>query len=157
MSRIVFFFALIVMICHPGMAQDKKPFAAFDIWIGVWKTGEGASAFFEQWKKNGAGELAGTSYKIKAKDTIIFERVIIRQAGKVVNYLASVKNQNQGKEVPFRLVSAAKETFIFENKEHDFPQRVIYQFVSTDSLHAWIEGTENGKARREDYFYSRIR
>jgi hypothetical protein len=35
--------------------------------------------------------------------------------------------------------------FIFENKEHDFPQKIIYHFVSESKLNASIEGEEMGK------------
>jgi hypothetical protein len=55
------------------------------------------------------------------------------------------------------MISSDSNNFIFENKEHDFPQRIIYHIVNKDSVHAWIEGTHDGKAGREDYFFARVR
>lgn len=44
---------------------------------------------------------------------------------------------------------------VFENAEHDFPQRIGYRRVGGDSLVAWIEGTAGGKARRVEFPYRR--
>ena len=48
---------------------------------------------------------------------------------------------------------------VFENLQHDFPQRVAYQRQGADLL-AWIEGPANGAAggamRRIEYPYRRV-
>jgi hypothetical protein len=46
-------------------------------------------------------------------------------------------------------------TVVFENLEHDFPQRVGYRRAGADSVLAWIEGTVDGKTRRVDFPYRR--
>ena len=46
---------------------------------------------------------------------------------------------------------------IFENLQHDFPQRIGYQRNGPDSLLAWIEGTEKGQVRRVEFPYRRTR
>jgi hypothetical protein len=37
---------------------------------------------------------------------------------------------------------------VFENPQHDFPQKIGYQRVSPDALLAWIEGTDKRETRR---------
>ena len=47
------------------------------------------------------------------------------------------------------------KSVVFENPEHDFPQRVGYRRADGGGLAAWIEGTTNGKSRHIDFLYSR--
>ncbi len=153
-STLFFYF---ILASFAALAQDGNKLPVLHFLEGTWKMGNGSKSFFEHWARRGPDELSGMSYRIKGNDTIVFERVRIAGSGSEINYLATVKNQNEGKEVPFRLISEKDQTFIFENLAHDFPQRVIYQFVFKDSLHAWIEGVQNGKPGREDYYYSRVK
>jgi Domain of unknown function (DUF6265) len=43
----------------------------------------------------------------------------------------------------------------FENPAHDFPQRIVYRFEAPATLRAHIEGTIDGKTRREDFHFVR--
>jgi Domain of unknown function (DUF6265) len=138
-------------------AQTLRELSALQHLSGIWKMGAGEKSFYEQWYWVSPDEIAGKSYKLKEKDTIVFESTRIKNQAGQINYLSRVKNQNQGKEIAFKLQTSANQTLVFENPTHDFPQRIIYQFISVDSLHAWIEGFHNGKKEREDYFYSRLR
>ena len=52
---------------------------------------------------------------------------------------------------------ASETSVVFENPEHDFPQRVGYRRDGADGLQAWIEGQANGKSRRVDFSYQRAR
>ena len=52
---------------------------------------------------------------------------------------------------------ATDSTVVFENRTHDFPQRVGYRKVGADSLLAWIEGERNGRTRRIEFPYRRVR
>jgi len=45
----------------------------------------------------------------------------------------------------------------FENKQHDFPQRVIYEQKGKGLLLAAIEGTYKGKEGREEYQMRKVR
>jgi hypothetical protein len=47
-------------------------------------------------------------------------------------------------------------TVVFENPQHDFPQRVGYERKGGDALLAWIEGTRNGQTRRVEFPYRRV-
>jgi hypothetical protein len=55
------------------------------------------------------------------------------------------------------MTESDKATFTFENKEHDFPQRIIYRIINPDSVVARIEGVKNGKPGSFDYYYKRIK
>lgn len=96
--------------------------------------------------------MTGKSYKLRGADTVLLEQVLLEADKDGIYYRPLVTNQNQGR-VSFKLLSGQEKKFVFENKEHDYPQRVVYQFITKDSLHAWIEGTENGVEKRADYYF----
>jgi len=56
---------------------------------------------------------------------------------------------------PFVLRSGKPGEAVFENPDHDFPQRVIYRRCDAD-LCARIEGTVGGQVRGMDWRYRRL-
>ena len=65
-----------------------------------------------------------------------------------ISYVAKPSGQPEGS---FKLVKLQNREVIFENLEHNFPQRIIYRLEPDGSLFARIEGMSNGKARGFDY------
>jgi len=63
-------------------------------------------------------------------------------------FIASPSGQNT---TGFALVSVTDHEVIFENPDHDFPQRIIYRLLSDEDLLGRIEGTINGTARAIDF------
>ena len=57
----------------------------------------------------------------------------------------------------FTAQTVSDSLVVFENAAHDFPQRVGYRRVRSDSLLAWIEGAVQGAARRIEFPYARAR
>ena len=47
--------------------------------------------------------------------------------------------------------SLSDREVIFENPDHDFPQRVIYRLISDEDLLGRIEGMIDGKERAVDF------
>lgn len=138
------------------MILQQDPYVQLQQLNGTWQMQTSRGPIYESWRRTSDNEMQGGSYKINGKDTIHFEIVNLSKKADGIYYTPAVKNENEGKAVPFKLISSTKNNFIFENKEHDFPQRIIYHIVTKDSLHAWIEGTQNGKPGRTDYFFSRV-
>ena len=58
---------------------------------------------------------------------------------------------------PFRLVESADKRAVFENKEHDFPQRILYWIDAAGALHARIEGPQDGRTVSEEWVWTRAR
>jgi hypothetical protein len=129
---------------------------------GTWVMKTKVSAICEEWKMKNNLQLTSRAYRVKGKDTVQQETVLLSVQGNDIYYTSTVPNQNDAKPVPFKLVEAKGMKFTFSNPEHDFPQRIIYEFVNKDSLHAWIEGTfiSEGttvpKEIRRDFYYSRF-
>jgi hypothetical protein len=90
-------------------------------------------------------------------DTVILERTTLYLEGDKIIYSPEVTNQNNAQPVPFSLVSINGQRYTFENKAHDFPQRIIYHLVSNNAVHARIEGSKNGKDMGSDFNYTRAK
>lgn len=69
-------------------------------------------------------------------------------------YVAKPSGQEEGS---FKLIKLQNKEAVFENLEHDFPQRVIYRLQADGSLFARVEGTLKGQMRGIDYPYKRAK
>lgn len=108
----------------------------------------------EQWMKPAGKSMLGMARTVKNGITSGYEFIRIVQDDKGVFYVAK-PSQNTA-ETPFKLVTLRKHNVVFENPEHDFPQRISYR-RDGDKLHAAIAGLSNGKNLVIDYPMTRAR
>ncbi len=133
-------------------SKPKNILSDFEWLVGKWINNQDTAAlFFENWTKNDGGDYNGISYILANHDTVFFESITLRNLDSGTYYSVAVRNQNQSDIVHFKLVSSANQTFIFENKKHDFPQRITYQYKAPDTLNAWIEGFVKGELKKESF------
>ena len=89
-----------------------------------------------------------------AGDTLIeYEQTKIERRGEVLVFTAKPSGQATDS---FTSIELTDSLVVFENKAHDFPQRVAYRLMPDGSLNAWIEGTRDGKTRHIDFPYQRV-
>jgi hypothetical protein len=124
--------------------------------MGRWVNKSKEGLLIENWEKTNDSLYNGESYFVIAGDTLFSEKISLEQKGGDVYYIPVVRNQNNGKAVPFRMTLGDSTQMIFENKEHDFPQKIIYRKISKDSIVAEIYGTTNGVERAEVFPMSRV-
>jgi Domain of unknown function (DUF6265) len=125
--------------------------------VGTWENKTSRGSIYENWSKTNQIELAGKSYMIKQKDTIVFENIRLLQDKDGLFYIPVVKNQNGGLPVKFAATTISKEKIVFENAQHDFPQIISYTKINKDSLVAEIAGTKNGKERKQVFPMKRVK
>ena len=149
--------AIFIFIVHCSLAQD--PCLEKLSWLkGTWKMQGKESVLMEEWGNSSTGVLHGKSYEVKGADTVVTENTTISCiAGRqVFTYYPVLKGIGDNrKPVNFVLTSGDNNTFVFENKEHDFPQRIVYRLENENECHAWIEGPVNGQTSRIDFHYHR--
>lgn len=146
------------VLCGCVQAQDAKPSVDGLAWMaGCWERSvpERQTTTGEQWMKPAGGTMIGMSRTVKAGKTTGFEflRIVTTDAG--FDYVAK-PSANPG-ETAFKMVKASAGEVIFENLEHDFPQRIIYRSDKPDELFARIEGTRNGKLSGMDIPMKRVK
>lgn len=161
MRKYIITMCLLLVLTSAALAQQPvysaKEFKPLHGLTGLWKMDGTRGTLYEQWHVSGDNQLKGRSYKINNNDTMVLENVIISLQNDVIFYTPVVRDQNNKQPVPFKLISYKNNRYVFENKEHDYPQRVIYELVSANELRARIEGSKNGKEMGSDFNYNRLK
>jgi len=141
-----------------SFAQSDQCLTDLTWLIGKWKMQGKESIIVEEWSSKGS-TMECRSYEVNGSDTILTETSTMSCiARKQVFTYHPVPGdlKNAGQAINFVLISKDGSKFVFENKQHDFPQRVVYQMVSSNECHAWIEGEEHGKMNKVDFYYNRF-
>jgi len=125
-------------------------------WIlDKWAGKDGESTSYETWIRINDNLYEGSSETIKTGDTTFLEKLKIEKTGDGIFYTADVKHNP--KPVSFKLIQISDIEAVFENSEHDFPQKISYR-NEDGKLHAWIEGPgKKGKWQKIDFCMSKIR
>jgi hypothetical protein len=151
---------LIFISCISFISNDhgyKKTFKELQRLQGTWIMKGNKMSFGESWSKKNKRYLQSRGFIIKNQDTIYTETVALRRDDQGISYTSTVTGQNNNEPVSFKLTSALNQTYVFENPTHDFPKRIIYSFVSNDSLHAWIDDGMKESKKQQHFYYSRIK
>jgi uncharacterized protein YciI len=131
---------LTLFLADIASAQSALP----DFLLGTWKRDN--KEIYEHWDKLNENTLKGFSYKIKEGQMVLSEYLDISRTKNEVVYTASVIGQNDGKSIGFKLVKT-DSSFVFENFNHDFPKRIVYQkLTDTEVFVQASDGKQNGFA-----------
>jgi hypothetical protein len=113
-------FILVLFSCG-----NKKASIEDFTWIeGKWNGTTGEMNFFEDWQPLAGKVLNGRGGAFVGTDTVFSEKVRIEEREDGVYYVATVKENSA--PVDFKFTGYNKDSIVFENPAHDFPQRVIY-------------------------------
>ena len=126
-----------------ALASTRAPRADINdlVWMaGCWKLESASRIIEEQWMAPRGGMMLGMGRTVRQGRTAEFEQTRIEQRGDTVIFFAQPSGQTAA-AFPAKVLS--RQEVVFENTAHDFPQRVIYR-NGRDSLHASIEGMQNG-------------
>jgi len=137
-----------------GAAQAQADWSPVAWMAGCWAGDFGEAGTTEQWMAPAGESMLGMSRTVKKGRTVEHEFLQIRpDASGRLAYIAKPHNQA---EASFPLKSAGEKSVVFENLEHDFPQRILYRAEGADRLMARIEGERNGKLRGVDFPMRRV-
>jgi hypothetical protein len=147
---------LLTACCRISAQQPDAVFLPLHALAGTWKMETQKGSLYESWQKVNDSTLQSHSYKVNGKDTAWLEEVELIKRRGTIQYIPIVKGENNNSAITFTLKTINADVYTFENALHDFPQRVVYVLPQNNLLHAWIEGTFKGKAKRIDYNYTRV-
>jgi hypothetical protein len=122
-------------------------------WLaGTWEGTDSGVASEETWTVPRGGTLLGVHRDVRDGRTVSFEFLRIETTPAGLVYLASP----QGKPAtPFTLKELGERKVVFENPNHDFPQRILYWIAEDGALHARIEGKMGEKAASQEWRWIR--
>ncbi|MES2523459.1 MAG: DUF6265 family protein [Gemmatimonadota bacterium] len=137
----------------PSNTASGDPVAGL-VWLsGCWAQTTGARVVEEFWQAPRGGMMMGMGRTTNGPRLVEFEYMRIEGRGDTLVFVALPSGQAGAQ---FRARPPYDREVVFENPAHDFPQRVRYRRVGRDSVHARVEGMQNGASRGFDFRYARV-
>ena len=149
--------ALIIILSAFMQTDNSKTFRQLYTLEGTWMMKTTKGFIGEEWIKIDNNYLQNRGFMIKGNDTVVTERVALRNNKNGIFYTSTVSDENSQQPIAFKLTSVEKNVFTFENPTHDFPKRITYHLVSKDSLYAWIDGGPGDSGKKSAFGYHRVK
>ena len=144
--------ALIALaLAAPAVAAPSDDVAELAWMAGSWVQTKGGVTSRETWLAPLGGVMAGAGQTNAPgkRPFVEFMKISVDPAG--ATFTATLPGQPP---TPFVLIPGKPGEMVFENKAHDFPQRVIFRRCGPDYCPR-IEGTIGGKFEFEEWRYVR--
>jgi hypothetical protein len=154
MKKLLFISALII-ISLTGCNSPRGDIKKFEWLKGKWEGSYGEMQTFEIWDKLEGNTMIGRGGVISDNDTMFAEKIRMEQREDELYYIAKVPG-NPG-PVDFKFSGYKNDSAIWENPEHDFPQRVVYFLKPDGSLYARVDGkNKGGNFRKEEFNFKKV-
>jgi len=123
-------------------------------WLaGCWEINSSKAVIEEHWSKPSGLSMLGFSRTVRGGKTTETEYLRIDEKDGGVVYTASPSGQAT---TSFKAVKVSDSEVVFENAQHDFPQRILYRKQANGDVNARIEGTRNGQTRGIDFPFKKV-
>jgi hypothetical protein len=107
-------------------------------WLsGCWESRAGERVTNEMWLPPAGDLMVGAGRTTVGPSARAFEHLRLRAVEGSLVYTAIPSGQ---RETDFTSTTVSDTLLVFENLQHDFPQRIIYRRVGADEIAARIEG-----------------
>lgn len=135
--KTIFSSILLLTLCF--CTPKAKTINKLEWLIGSRSMEQNGQVIYETWSKTNDQLLSGKSFFVENKDTTVLETIEIKIIDNETFYCPTVVNQNDGEAVLFKLTSTNPTQLVFENAQHDFPNKICYN-QEGKNINAWIEG-----------------
>ncbi|CAN5136568.1 hypothetical protein BH09BAC5_BH09BAC5_22750 [soil metagenome] len=143
------FFVFISACGNPDNATKD-----IDWMIGKWHgTDLNTVIFTESWQHEGKGMIGFGCSMSPAGDTLFKENLKIDIVEGVPYYIVTIPPKKE--PILFKMIQGDDHNAIFENRDHDFPQRISYLLKADNSLKVKLEGIEKGQPKIETLEFTR--
>jgi hypothetical protein len=138
----------------PSGASDAGSLERLRWLAGCWEARSPQRLVEEQWMAAQGHCMIGVSRTVRGDSLAEYELVVLRERSGHLTYEAHPSGQATA---VFTATSVTDTSVVFENPEHDFPQRVMYTRIGSDSVLARVDGVIGGRNRAVDFRYARGR
>ncbi len=104
----------------------------------------------ELWQTPKGNLMLGLNRIVSNEGKTAFEFLRIFQQEDEIFYAAS---PNGKPATYFRLIELTQNKVVFENREHDFPQKITYNLLEGNKLSASIEGETKYEIKRKEWIF----
>lgn len=145
------------ILCISGYSQTND--YPTHLFLGQYSVITDKDKTTEIWELSADGELRGKTIFDYQGGSMQAESMRIIVKDNKLKYCATILEQDPDKpqgEICFELKNYKDEVFIFENLNHDFPKRIIYDFSGFGTVNARIEGDTSGYDIKYNREYSDV-
>lgn len=147
------FLLLLTAAGHLAGESAPAPISTLAWLAGSWSGEKDGVTSEEHWTSAAGDGLVGMHKDVKAGKMTGFEFLRIEvDAQRRVCY---VSMPGGAPPTSFCAIEVGAQRVVFENREHDFPQRILYWLDAAGELHARIEGPQGGREASEEWIWSR--
>ncbi len=164
MKKYIFLFLIILSIfsCkkYDKNGREIKDFDELEKanWLlGNWEFKNENGTLKEIWTSKNDSTFAGQSYFIIKKDTIHNETIDLLENNGILQYVATIKGENQNLPTTFNFQETEENELKFENPKHDYPSLILYKLKDSLNLEITISGKQLGKKSSEKFILIKIK
>jgi hypothetical protein len=133
--------------------DDKRPSIDQLAWLaGAWFGTDEGTETEEHWTAPKGNLMIGMNRTFMKPDKSAFEYMRIIQTDSGLVFIAQPSGKSPSE---FPAVELTSQSIVFENKKHDFPQRILYKLDDQGRLFARIEGVVNGENQSMEWLWSK--
>lgn len=132
------FLISIVLFCLSTLSfsQEKE----FPYWlIGTWEIRTENGVSYEEWSQKSDSLLFGRTYRVFAKDTLVFDTMKIKTANNEILFEMTANMKNTRVLAGFILSQPTPELWKFENPVTDSPHAIYYWKINPNRVYVWTE------------------
>lgn len=129
--------------------MNMRDIRGLHILAGMWEGIQGSGVYHEEWSVQSDDSLKGRAYLLMKGGIRNPEALSIVKENDEIYYVADVSHNSA--PVKFRLIGLSGKLFVFENPDHDFPQKITYDLTEPDFLNAVIEAVTDGKLKQVEF------
>ncbi len=135
---------LLALACfhHAALASTCDNLDVLAWLIGDWHSESDGFKTTESWRRvsQATFEGVGQTQSIESGKTVSSENNRLVEMSGDVFYIAKVKSNEY--PVPFKLTACNDQLAVFENTEHDFPQKLEYRRKGEESILVSVSGAK---------------
>ncbi len=131
-----------------AVAAHAQEIDKLDWMTGTWTENKDGDIVQEAWLGPREKMMTAVNLTTSKKRGATFEFLRIVEGPSGLSYISSPGGKTP---VEFKLKSMGARRVVFENAEHDFPQRILYWIEPDGAMKARIEGEIQGKARAMEW------
>lgn len=143
-----FLFFLILLTILTSCSRPSSRLDSRNWLLGEWESVDGDARGLEIWQQTDDSTFTGRAVSVIVTDTVWAEDMWLQERNGTIDFISQDASQNEGGKVAFRLVNDDPKDLIFENLQHDFPQRIRYTLIRPDSLVAQISSVVDTTKRK---------
>ncbi|WP_291099510.1 MULTISPECIES: DUF6265 family protein [unclassified Flavobacterium] len=151
MKKIAVILILILSLTSCKKSRNATKIVVADWLPGKWENNSTDGNLLETWKKVNDSVYDGASYFIKAKDTLHYETIQLKQKGENLLYVSTIRGQNNDEPVTFLHKPEIEKQLVFENPKNDYPKKISYSYNPNGSIVIQISGIQQGKPSSSSY------